>query len=39
MAIMLKGLMKYKHRIEARAHALTPDIRWDGSRKKVAFLN
>ncbi len=29
---MLKDLMKYKHRIEARAHALIPDIRWDGSR-------
>jgi UDP-sulfoquinovose synthase len=36
--IILKDLMKYKHRIEARAHALMPDIRWDGSRKKVSFL-
>ncbi|GAG15701.1 unnamed protein product, partial [marine sediment metagenome] len=35
--IMLKALTKYKHRIEARAHALIPDIRWDGSRRKVKF--
>ena len=38
MEIMLKDLMKYKHRIEARAHALVPDIRWDGTRRKVKFL-
>ena len=38
MEIMVKDLMKYKHRIEARAHALVPDIRWDGSRRKVRFL-
>jgi len=38
MEIMLKDLIKYKHRIEARAHALIPDIRWDGSRRKVTFL-
>jgi hypothetical protein len=38
MEIMLKDLIKYKHRIEARAHALIPDIRWDGSRKKVNYL-
>jgi UDP-sulfoquinovose synthase len=38
MEMMLKDLMKYKHRIEARAHALIPDIRWDGSRRKVGFL-
>ena len=36
--IMLKDLMKYKYRVEARAHALIPDIRWDGSRRKVSFL-
>jgi UDP-sulfoquinovose synthase len=39
LAIMLKDLNKYKHRIEARAHALMPDIRWDGSRRKVGFLS
>jgi UDP-sulfoquinovose synthase len=38
MAIMFRDLMRYKHRIEARAHALIPDIRWDGSRKKVKYL-
>jgi UDP-sulfoquinovose synthase len=38
MEIMLEDLMKFKHRIEARAHALIPDIRWDGSRRKVGFL-
>jgi len=38
MEIMLNDLIKYKHRIEARAHALIPDIRWDGSRKKVGYL-
>jgi UDP-sulfoquinovose synthase len=38
LEIMLKDLVKYKHRIEARAHALIPDIRWDGSRKKVSYL-
>jgi len=35
---ILKDLMKHKHRIEARVHALIPDIRWDGSRKKAGFL-
>jgi UDP-sulfoquinovose synthase len=39
MEIMLNDLIKYNHRIEARAHALTPDIRWDGSRKKVSYLS
>lgn len=38
LEIMLKDLMKYKDRISARAHALIPDIRWDGSRRKVNFL-
>jgi len=37
--IMLKDLIKYKQRIEARAHALIPDIRWDGTRKRVSFLD
>jgi len=39
MEIMLKDLMKYKSRILARSHALIPDIRWDGTRKKVGPLN
>jgi UDP-sulfoquinovose synthase len=38
LEIMLKDLMKYSHRIKARIEALIPDIRWDGSRKKVSFL-
>ena len=38
MEIILKDLLGYKHRIEARAHALTPDIRWDGSRRKVSYI-
>jgi UDP-sulfoquinovose synthase len=38
MSIMLDDLLKYKERILARSHALLPDIRWDGSRKKVSFL-
>ena len=38
LEIMLKDLMKYSRRIEARIEALIPDIRWDGSRRKVSFL-
>ena len=38
MEVMLKDLIKHKRRIEARAHALIPDIRWDGSRRKVSYL-
>lgn len=38
LGIMLADLMKYRSRIEARAHALIPDIRWDGTRRKVGFL-
>jgi UDP-sulfoquinovose synthase len=37
--IMLGDLIKYRGRIEARKEALIPDIRWDGSRSKVSFLN
>jgi hypothetical protein len=39
MRIMMSDLIKYKHRIEARAHALIPDIRWDGTRKKAKFIS
>ena len=35
---MLKDLMKYKERILEKKEVLIPDIRWDGTRKKVAFL-
>lgn len=36
--VMLLDLMKYRMRIEARRHALIPDIRWDGSRRKSGFI-
>ncbi len=38
METMLKDLIKYKDRIEARREALIPDIRWDGRREKVDYL-
>jgi len=38
LEIMLKDLIKYRSRIEARKEALIPDIRWDGTRKRVSFV-
>lgn len=38
MDIMIGDLIKYRDRIEAHQDALIPDIRWDGTRKKVSFL-
>jgi len=38
LGLMLADLLRFRHRIEARRYALIPDIRWDGSRKKVGFL-
>ena len=38
LKIMLDDLIKYKKRILARAHAITPDVRWDGRREKVEFI-
>jgi UDP-sulfoquinovose synthase len=38
LRIVLTDLMKYRDRIEARREALLPDIRWDGTRRKVTFL-
>lgn len=38
MEIMLTDLMKYRERIEAYREVLIPDIRWDGTRRKSAFL-
>jgi UDP-sulfoquinovose synthase len=35
---MLNDLIRYRSRIEARQEALTPDIRWEGTRRKVRFL-
>lgn len=37
--IMLRDLMRYRDRIEARRDILIPDIRWDGRRAKVDFLD
>ncbi|MBI5570943.1 MAG: NAD-dependent epimerase/dehydratase family protein [Desulfomonile tiedjei] len=39
MKVMLTDLLRYKDRIEARREALVPDIRWDGTRRRVAFLD
>ena len=38
LTIMLKDLIRYRSRIETRREALIPDIRWDGSRKKVIHI-
>ncbi len=39
MKIMLTDLLKYKDRIEAKQHALIPDIRWDGTRRRSIYLD
>jgi UDP-sulfoquinovose synthase len=39
MRIMLEDLIRYRDRIEARRHVLIPDVRWDGRREKVAFVD
>jgi UDP-sulfoquinovose synthase len=36
--IVLRDLLTYRERIVAHKHALVPDIRWDGRRRKVAYL-
>ncbi|MFH1809338.1 MAG: NAD-dependent epimerase/dehydratase family protein [Pseudomonadota bacterium] len=36
---ILRDLTTHKGRIEARAHALLPDIRWDGSRRASRYLD
>jgi UDP-sulfoquinovose synthase len=36
--IMLTDLMKYRDRIESLRKVLIPDIRWDGTRRKVGFI-
>ncbi|MCC7355275.1 MAG: NAD-dependent epimerase/dehydratase family protein [Anaerolineae bacterium] len=38
MRIMLRDLMRYRARIEAKQDVLIPDVRWDGRREKVRFL-
>lgn len=39
MKIMINDLIKHKDRIINRKEALIPDIRWDGTRKKVKELS
>ncbi len=39
MKIMLQDLIKYRHRIEKVRQVLIPDIRWDGSRRKSAYMD
>lgn len=39
LRIMIKDLIKYKDRIEAKREALIPDIRWDGTRRKCEFID
>jgi UDP-sulfoquinovose synthase len=36
--MMLEDLMKYSDRIEANKDVLIPDVRWNGSRKKVRTI-
>ncbi|MFQ5724198.1 MAG: NAD-dependent epimerase/dehydratase family protein [Terriglobia bacterium] len=38
MRLMIQDLMKYRARIEAKREVLIPDVRWDGRREKVRFL-
>ena len=38
LRIVLEDLQKNKSRILSNAHALHPDIRWDGSRRRSGFL-
>lgn len=39
VAIMLDDLVRYRDRIEAKKDALIPDVRWDGRREKVRYLD
>ena len=38
LAIMLRDLTAHAGRIEAKREALVPDVRWDGSRRRVEYL-
>lgn len=38
MRIMLADLLVYRERIESLREVLIPDIRWDGTRRKVEFI-
>jgi UDP-sulfoquinovose synthase len=37
--IMMRDLIKYRSRIDARKEALIPDIRWDNTRAKSTFID
>ncbi|MBI2953579.1 MAG: NAD-dependent epimerase/dehydratase family protein [Chloroflexi bacterium] len=39
MRIMIQDLSKHRERIEAKREVLIPDVRWDGTREKVRFLD
>jgi UDP-sulfoquinovose synthase len=39
MRIMLSDLLTYRDRVESLRKVLIPDIRWDGTRRKVEFIN
>lgn len=39
MQLMISDLVEYRDRIEEKSHALIPDVRWDGKREKVHFLD
>jgi UDP-sulfoquinovose synthase len=36
--IMLRDLLPHRERIAARQHVLLPDVHWDGSRRRVSFI-
>jgi hypothetical protein len=36
--VMLRDLLKHRELIRAKAEVLVPDVRWDGKRQKVRFL-
>lgn len=38
LQIMLKDLIEHQARIKKYKHALTPDIRWDGTKRKSGYL-
>lgn len=39
MEIMLRDLVRYRNRIEAKREVLIPDVRWNGRKGKVEFLS
>jgi len=39
IAVILKDLTSWQERIEARREVLMPDVRWDGRREKVSYID